>query len=151
MKLNTKFHLLLSGLFCLGLFSACQSAREPGDTSHAVVQINGRTLKEIQDTTATVFGEEGYSVRTRSADLMVFARPGSRWDAAKYGGWSGEGVTMKVHVAFSGLSGGSYRLQANAYAEQNTDNEFFRDENRAMTLNRTPYRRLLDEVAKRLK
>jgi hypothetical protein len=150
MKLTIRLPLLLTGLFCLSLLSACQSAREPGGTSHAVVQINGRTLKEIQDTTAVVFGEEGYSLRSRSAAQMVFSRPGSRRDAAKYGGWSGEGVTMQVRVAFTELAGGSYRVQADAYAEQNASDPFFQEENRAMMLNRIPYRRLLDDVAKRL-
>ena len=81
---------------------------------------------------------------------MIFERQGSRRDAAKYGGWSGEGVTMRVRVAFTELAGGSYRLQADVSAVQNSDDPFFRDENRAMMLNRSQYRRMLGEVEKRL-
>jgi len=149
MKLNSLIQL--AALLGLLLVTGCQSAHEPGGTSHAVVQINGHSLDEIQQTTAVVFGEEGYSLGGRTPDQMLFQRPGSRRDAAKYGGWSGDGVTMRVRVDFTALAGGSYRLQADAYAQQNSADPFFRDENRAMMLNRLPYRRLLDEVARRLK
>jgi hypothetical protein len=141
----------LAGLLCLLLFTGCQSANQPGSASHAVVQINGRSLAEIQRTTSVVFGEESYSLGTTSPEMMIFERPGSRRDAAKYGGWYGEGVIMRVKVGFRELAGGSYLLQADAYAGQNSDDAFFRSEDRALMLNRRPYQRLLDEVAKRLK
>ena len=146
-----KLFLSAVGLFVLLLTSACQSAHEPGGVSHAVAQINGRTLEEIQKTTAAVFGEEGYVEKGRNAETMVFDRAGSRRDAAKYGGWYGEGVTMRVRVGFTSLAGGSYRLQADASAVQDASDPFFADESRAMMLNRRPYQKLLDEVAVRLK
>jgi hypothetical protein len=149
--INVKLLLSVTGLLVLLLSSACQSAHEPGGTSHAVKQIQGRSLEEIQKTTAEVFGAEGYTERGRNPEMMVFDRAGSRRDAAKYGGWSGEGVTMRVRVGFTGLAGGNYRLQADATAVEDAGDPLFEDESRAMTLNRRPYQNLLDEVAKRLK
>lgn len=108
-------------------------------------------MEEIQKATAEVFGAEGYSERGRSAEMMVFDRAGSRRDAAKYGGWYGEGVTMRVRVGFTSLAGGNYRLQADASAVQDAGDPFFADESRAMMLNRRPYQNLLNEVANRLK
>src|SRR5215471_17991242 len=111
--------LYLAAVLTLGLFAGCQSGKEPGSTSHALVQINNHMLAEIQQTTAKVFGEDGYTQTYSTPELMVFERPGSRRDALKYGGWTGEGVTMQVRVAFTALAGGSYRLQADAYSVQN--------------------------------
>jgi hypothetical protein len=148
---KVKSLLSVAGLLGLLLVSACQSAHEPGGTSHAVVQIQNHPLEEIQKATAEVFGAEGYAERSRSAEMMVFDRAGSRRDAAKYGGWSGEGVTMRVRVGFTALAGGNYRLQADATAVQDAGDPFFADESRAMMLNRRPYQQLLDKVATRLK
>lgn len=146
-----KLALYAAGLAGLLLASACQSAHEPGGTSHAVTQVSGRSLEEIQKATAEVFGAEGYVEQSRTAEMMVFDRAGSRRDAAKYGGWAGEGVTMRVRVGYTALAGGNYRLQADASAVQDASDPFFADESRAMMLNRRPYQKLLDEVASRLK
>ena len=82
---------------------------------------------------------------------MVFERPGSRADALKWGGWWGEGVIMRVKVVVSELANGGCLLQADAYAVQNSKDEFFRTESRPMLLSRQPYQKLLDETARRLK
>jgi hypothetical protein len=46
---------------------------------------------------------------------------------------------------------GAQLLQADAFAVQNSDDEFFRTERRNILLNRRPYQKLLDEVARRMK
>jgi len=140
--------MLLAAVLCL---TGCRAAHEPGGVSHAVVQIDGQPLDAVQQATAAVFGEEGYSLVHRSAESMVFERAGSRRDASKYGGWSGEGVTMRVFVTFTALANAGYRLQADVSAKENASDPFFEDENRAMMLNRRPYQKLLNEVESRLK
>jgi hypothetical protein len=144
--------VLVCGLLTLnltGLFG-CRST-QPGSMSHASVQIRGHSLAEIQQTTTAVFLEQGYALAAASTEEMVFERPGSRRDAAKWGGWSGEGVTMRVKVRLSKTPDGSPLLQADAYAVQNSDDDFFRTESRNILLNRRPYQKLLDETARRLK
>ena len=143
----------VAGLLALGALSlvGCQSARQPGSMSHASVQVKGRSLEDIRQTTTAVFRDAGYSLVATSQEEMVFDRPGSRRDATKWGGWSAEGVTMRVKVGLSRMTDGSDLLEAEVYAVQNSDDEFFRTERRNIVLNRRPYQKLLDEVAKRLK
>jgi hypothetical protein len=133
------------------LVVGCQSAKQPGSTSHASVQIQGRSVAEIQSTATIVFSEEGYALTLATPHEMVFERPGTRRDAAKWGGWSGQGVTMRVKVQLSEQVNGGQLLQADAYAVQNSDDPFFQTESRNILLNRRPYQKLLDQVAKRLK
>jgi len=82
---------------------------------------------------------------------MIFERPGTARDAAKWGGWSGQGVTMRVKVNQSNLGDGTSLLEADAYAVQNSSDPFFQTESRNITLNRVPYQNMLNEVANRLK
>ena len=135
----------------LAAFVGCQSAKQPGTMSHASVQVQGHSVAEIQQTATTVFREEGYALASASPEEMVFERPGSRRDAVKWGGWAGEGVTMRVKAGLSKMTDGSYLVEAVAYAVQNSDDPFFRTERRNILLNRRPYQKLLDEVARRLK
>ncbi len=145
---------LFFGLLALALTSllGCQSAKEPGSLSHASVQIRGHSMADIQQTATAVFREAGYSLATATSEEMVFDRPGSRRDAVKWGGWAtGQSVTMRVRVRSSVMLDGSQLLQADAYAVQNSDDPFFQTESRNILLNRSPYQKLLDEVARRLK
>ncbi len=149
-----RFHrLLFVGLLALGLAGllGCESTRQPGSMSHASVQIRGRSVLEIQQTATDVFRQEGYALAISTPKEMVFERPGSRRDALKWGGWSGQGVTMRVKLNLSELLEGNRLLQADAFAVQNSNDPFFQTESRNILLNRRPYQKLLDEVARRLK
>lgn len=119
--------------------------------SHASVQIPTRSFAEIQEAATSVFTAEGYTMVATSPNGFVFDRPGSRRDALKWGGWSGNGVTMRVKVDLSKPTNGSWLVEANAYAVQNSDDPFFQTESRNVLLNHRPYQKLLNEVAKRLK
>ena len=144
---------LLLGLLALGLASlaGCRSANQAGSMSHASVTIQGHSLADIQQTAAIVFREEGYATAEVTPKQMVFQRPGTRRDALKWGGWADKGVTMRVKVDFGPTMAGGYLLEANAYAVQNADDPFFQTESRNVLLNRHPYQKLLDKVAKRLR
>ncbi len=144
--------------FCLAwvavlgvLLVGCQSGKQPGSASHASVLIAGHSSEEIQQTVTTVFQEAGYGVALSLPTQMVFERPGSRRDAIKWGNIGGGGVNMRVKVQFSTFPDGRRLVQADAYAVQVSDDPFFQTESRNILLNRQPYQKLLDEVAKRLK
>ena len=143
----------VAGLLALGAvsFVGCQSARQPGSMSHASVQVKGHSLEDIRQTATAVCRDAGYSLVATSQEEMVFDRPGSRRDATKWGGWSAAGVIMRVKVGLSRMTDGSELLEAEVYAVQNSDDEFFRTERRNIVLNRRPYQKLLDETARRLK
>ena len=94
--------------------------------SHASVEIKGHSVAEIQQTATAVFREEGYALAGATPQQMVFDRPGSRRDALKWGGFAGNGVTMRVKVGLSGTLDGGQLLLADAYAVQNAEDPFFR-------------------------
>ena len=147
------FQRFIAGLLALcavGLVG-CQSAQSPGGKSHAAVRIPGHSLAELQQTTTAVFREAGYALKLSLPAEMVFERPGSGMDAAKWGGWSGQGVTMRVKVRVTETIEGGHLLQADAYAVQNSADPFFQTETRNMLLNSHPYKKLLNQVADRLK
>jgi hypothetical protein len=150
----TCYRNLVVGLLvlCVNGLGGCQSAKQPGSTSHASVQIQGRSLAEIQQTATSVFRDAGYALTLATPGEMVFDRPGSRRDAVKWGGWAtGQGVTMRVKVRLTEMLDGGRLLQADAYAVQNSDDPFFQTESRNVLLNRSPYQKLLNQVASRLK
>lgn len=146
-------NLLLAALLAVVLtsLSGCQSAKQPGSMSHASVQIPGRSGAEIEQVALTVFREEGYVLTFSTGESMVFERPGSRRDAVKWGGLTGQGVNLRVKVKLSTMPDGSQFMQADAYAVQIADDPFFQTESRNILLNRRPYQKLLNEVARRLK
>lgn len=115
------------------------------------MQINGKSLQEVQKVTQAVFAEDGYATRLAQPNLMVFDRLGSRRDALKWGGVLTGGVTMRVKVQFNQLNQTATLLQADAYAVQNAGDSFFESDSRNLILNRRPYQKLLDQVQKRLK
>ncbi len=142
--------------FCLLILAVagqfgCQSAKQSGSMSHASVQIQGHSVADIQQTATAVFGQQNYRLAAATPGEMVFERPGSRRDALKWGGWAGNGVTMRVKVVLSQMPDASHLLEANAYAVQNSDDPFFQTESRNILLNRRPYQELLNEVGRRLK
>jgi hypothetical protein len=136
---------------CLTGLSGCQTTNQPGAASHASVQIQGHSPAEIRQAATAVFSEAGYSLTTALSSEMVFDRPGSAWDEVKWGGLLSDGVTMRVKIRLSEIPGGSQLLQADAYVVEKSDNPFFQTETRKMLLSRHYYRRLLNDVASRLK
>ena len=62
----------------------CRSGTESGSMSHASVQIRGHSLADIQQATAAIFREENYALSASTPERMIFDRPGSRRDAAKW-------------------------------------------------------------------
>jgi hypothetical protein len=140
---------LLLGLCAVSLVG-CQSANQPGSYSHASVTVKGRSDAEIRQVTKTVFAEEGYALVLAGADFMEFQRPGSRRDALKWGGWTGEGVMIRAKVMMTELGENSRLLQLDMFAVRDAGDGLFESESRMIMVNKQPYRRLLDKVGKRL-
>lgn len=152
MNATLPFHTFVAGLLALcavGL-AGCQSAKQPDSSSHAVVTVKGRSDAEIRQATKAVFAKDGYSLAGEGAEFMVFERPGSRRDALKWGGWTGEGVVIRAKVNMTRLADNSCRLQLDMFAVRGAGNSFTESEDRMLMLNKRPYRHLLKEVGKRL-
>ena len=130
--------------------AGCQTGQKTGSTSHASVQILGRSRAEIERTMTAVFREQKYALAGTTRDGLIFERPGTSWESTKWGGWS-EGVIIRVKVKLSVNLDVGHLLEADAYAVDKSDNAFFRTESRNPLPSRKPYQQLLDEVARRLK
>ena len=151
MKLKTHLLFLVFGALCIFSFAGCQSAHEPGGTSHAAVTIKNRSDQEIRQVVKAVMAEDGYSFVTEGESFMGFQRPGSRRDAVKWGGWvDGQGVVIRAKLTMTRLSEESRLLQLDMFAVRDAEDSFFEQESRMMMLNKAPYRELLREVEKRL-
>lgn len=141
--------------FCaavLGLLAVtgCKS-NKPGSSSHAAVEIKGHSVTEIQDTTVAVFAENGFTLRTNTPVLMLFDRPATNGEKAKYGDWFNEGMRMQVRVRLQSQPEQTYLVRADVYSVQDANDTNFREEKRAMMFSSKAYQKLLDDVAYRLK
>jgi len=146
-----KAQSLLWSLFAGLILSGCASGGAPGSNSHASAQIPNTTVAAVQNVSAAVFIEKGYTVTVNQPTLMVFDRPGSRHDALKWGGWDGSGVVMRVKMSIRDMGNGStFLLQADAYAVRDASDPRVASESRNIMVNHRPYQKLLDEIKKRL-
>jgi hypothetical protein len=136
---------------CAASFVGCASSNQAGSYSHGAVTIKGRSDAEIRQVTKTVFAEDGYAFASEGPEYMEFQRPGSRRDALKWGGWDGEGVVVRAKVRMTKLADDSYVLQLDMFAVHDAGQGIVESENRMIMLNKHPYAKLMNEIAKRLK
>ena len=134
----------------LSLVTGCQSSK-PGGSSHAFVEIKGRSATEVQDTTVAVFAENGFTLRTNTPVTMLFDRGATSGEKVKYGDWFNEGMMIQVKVRLQSQPEQTYLLRADAYSVQDPNNTNFREEKRLMMFSSKNYQKLLDDVAYRLK
>jgi hypothetical protein len=152
MNARTQFRRLAAGLLALCVVSliGCASSKQPGGYSHGAVTVKGRSDAEIRQVTKVVFTEEGYSLAAEGEGFMQFERFGTRRDALKWGGWTGEGVVIRAKVKMTRLANDSRLLQLDMFAVRDAGDRVIESESRMIMLNKKPYRRLLNEVGKRL-
>ena len=137
-------------VFCFIGLLGCKSDKGPGSSSHAAVTITGRTDAEITQVTKEVFSQDGFIFKVRRTDTLIFEKPGSVGDALAWGGLDGKGVTVRAKVQIQGLPDGSRLLDCNVFAVRSAGESIFESENRIAMLNKSPYRKMLEEVQKRL-
>ena len=128
----------------------CQSAKQPGSSSDAVVTVKGRTDKQIREVAKSVFAEDGYSLASEQALALEFQRPGSWRDTVKWGGWTGDAVVIRAKLKISKLADDSRLLQLDMFAVRDAGARTYESENHMIMVSKKPYRRLLAEIGKRL-
>jgi hypothetical protein len=83
---------------------------------------------------------------------MVFEKRGSLANDIAYGGWIEDRTArVRVKAEIVLLPGGSHRLQCQVYMVQHAGDSFFEEEKKLSHFSAGPYRKLLDEIARRLK
>jgi hypothetical protein len=143
------------GLIVLGIMPGLGCRSGPNSASFASVVIPGRNQSEICQTTAAVFQEDGYAVRSLNPSNMVFEKEGTRGQSLAYSGavdtYYGATTVVRVRAQLVDLGAGSSRLQCQAFMVRNASDSFFEDESALLNIRSLPYQNLLDKVANRLK
>jgi hypothetical protein len=135
----------------VALLAGCQSATAPGSGNHASVSISGATGKTIRQAVASVFQHDGYTLVSGSQEPMVFERPASSWDSAKWGGWGHGGIVMmRVKIRVEMITAGTHVVTCSAFYVTDSGDRVFEDEHRLMLLNRQPYQKLLEEASRQV-
>jgi hypothetical protein len=135
---------------CFTGLLGCKSSKGPGSSSHAAVTITGRSEEDIARVTKEVFSENGFSFKLVRKDTLVFERPGSFGDTLAWGGIDGKGVVVRAKVQMQGLPDGSRLLECNVFAVRDAGDRIFETESRDGMSSKSPYRKMLEEVQKRL-
>lgn len=140
----------LLALASAGLLLGCRSSKQPGSYSHASATIRDRSDEDIRRVTTEVFVGDGFAPAGTLPDLLVFERLGSRSDAVKWGGLDGSGVVIRAKVRIRRMPDGSRLLQCDVFYVRDAGDKFFESEGRMTMVNKSPYRRLMEQVRERL-
>ena len=148
---RTVKRMLFAACVVLGLgllaLAGCRSADKSGTGQTAAVVIRGNTPGQVVAATIAVFESHGFrSARTATGNL-VFEKQGSHFSNFAYGNWMGDtDVWERVKVTALLVAEAEVRLSCHAV--------MVRDRGRATEeeikpLRRSPYQKLLDEIAAR--
>jgi len=148
-----KFPKALWLLFAL-FMAACHSVSGPGSASFASVTIQNHSAAEIAAVAAQVFGADGYRGGMIGPGQLVFEKEASRLTTFAREGivntTSGAQTINRVRAEIVPLSGGSFRLQCNAYMVTGGSDPFFQEEDPIAHIRSAPYQSLLNKVASQL-
>jgi hypothetical protein len=127
----------------------------PGSTSFASVKITGRSLADIQTVTQQVFSENGYVGGAVGSSRMVFEKEGSAANTLAREGFmatqAGARTLLRVRVNIDNWGNDTFHLECEVFMVTGASDSFFAEEQRLANVRTTPYKSLLNEVAKRLK
>lgn len=132
--------------------TGCKSSKAGDSASFASVVILGSDEAQIRATTGVVFKEHGYESLGAVGSEMIFEKRGSLANDIAYGGWIDDRTTrVRVKAEIVPLPDGSHRLGCQVAMVQHAEDSFFREEHKLSRWNAGPYRKLLEETARRLK
>lgn len=115
----------------------------------SAVEIRGHPRGTVSEVVESVFTEAGLTVASRSADLLVFEKAGTRGDRARYGGWFGEEVHLRLKVEIFSEGSDVFLLRCRSYVVREPGT-YAEDEQSLARRQVREYEQLLNEVAARL-
>jgi hypothetical protein len=134
--------------------SGCRSLSGPASASFASVTIANHTAEEIASMTAMVFQEDGYTGGRTADGQIVFEKEASKATSLAREGmvssYYGGTTINRMRMTIVPLSGGSFRLQGQAYMVTGGTDKFFQDEVPLSNLRSGPYKVLLQKVKSKL-
>ena len=141
---------LLVVCLCGVLASGCKTTNKPESARFASVEIRGNTPGQIHDMAVEVFREHGYKVTNDKLTRFYCEKEGSQMSNIAYGNWVGDvPVWVRVKVAIEDVVESTYRLQCHAYMVRDRGGST-EEEIEISNMRSGPYRKLLEEVARRL-
>ena len=130
------------------LSSGCRTSA--GSSGFASAMIAGHSAEEVRQTTAAVFREDNYMLRSANGPQLVFERNGTTMGRAAYGSY-GNDVVERVRVQTVVFSPESVRLQCQASVVRHAGDRVLEEEQFLAEVRSGPYQKLMDETARRLK
>jgi hypothetical protein len=139
--------LLLAAIFAAG----CSSLNKPASVSFASVILRRTySVAQIQQSTLTVFQQNGYQGASRPDGSLVFEREATRGEQISYAGivgaQNGEKVVIQVRVKIEARDANTCWLGCRAYAVCNPDQPVFSTTTAMFNFQSGPYQKLLDKV-----
>jgi hypothetical protein len=126
-----------------------------GSADFASVTITSHSAEQIVQTTAAVFGTDGFVGGMSGDGQMTFEKAASGLTTLSRDGLvaaqSGARTINRVRVQILTVGGGTYRLQCQAFLVSGGSDPFFQNESALSSLRSGPYQSLLNKVAKQLK
>jgi len=148
---NWRFPLQgLAGTIALVLFTVgCSSIKSPGSASHAGLTIKGHSYADTVLMARQVLAEHGFRVAKVEENRIQFERDGSKADQAKFGGWDGSRVSIRIKLDVEELGSDMQYLRMDVYSVRDAGN-LLEEETRMVMLSSKKYREMLEEVQARL-
>jgi hypothetical protein len=137
---------LAIAFFCL-ILTGCKTTSSSGSKVTTTVIVEGNTPARVLYVTREVFLEHGYQDIPAVGMSLTFEKKGNTMDGLLYGNWT-EGVWLRARVTVVELSAGRCAIDCNASYVRDKDAGFMEDEQTRPGSG--PYRKILEEVKKRL-
>ncbi len=133
--------VILAGLVASGCSST--SSKSP----FASVELRNVTPMQVRDATIEVFRKDGFLTKEAGKNRLIFEKQATKWNNLVYGDWSTTPLWVRVEVTLVAVSVGTWRLECQAYRV--LDRGVSTEESKEIR-NKTPYEKLLKEVAANL-
>jgi len=146
MKQSGLFALWLGAVVLAGGLAGCTTTSPSPNKNMASVEIAGRTMVEIFETTEQVFREASYT----KAPGFVFERKGSAWDNFSYGGWSGNAVWVRIRLTLDPRGSNAWYLDGDVYMVRDRGDVSMEEEQKPWVSKRGECQKLLNQIKARL-
>jgi hypothetical protein len=137
----------LAVFLCCALLAGCKTTSSSGSKVTATTIVQGYTPARVLYVTREVFVSHGYKDEPALGMSLTFEKKGNTMDSLLYGNWT-EGVWLRARVTIVDLGSGKCAIDCNATYVRDKGAGFMEDEQSRPGSG--PYRKILEEVEKRL-
>ena len=139
--------------FCLVALTlggaGCSSTSKKAPGFLASIRVDNHSRDEIQRAVEQVFAADQWELYRGGLELVFDKKAGSV-ETVAYSSWSGKGVYSRAKVTIKNDGVGGYIVGCNPYVVHDRGDPTFEEEQKLFRLSGGEYKKLLDEVKKRL-